>query len=172
MKKIVKSLAITVLILALGSSVFAQTSATATTTATILSALSITNTTPLDFGTIVTGTAGTVTISTAGARSSTGPVLHASNLGQAATFEVDGSANLTYSIAITPASLTITHTTLPANTMTVDNFQSSPAVAAGGQLDGTGQETIAVGGDLDVGTNQEPGTYENAADLTVTINYN
>jgi hypothetical protein len=172
MKKITKFLTLAVVMLAFTAATFGQVSATAVTSATIVSALTITNADPLDFGNIVTGTAGTVTMGPDGTRTSTGPVLNDTNVGTAATFDVAGTAELTYSIAISPASLLITHTTLPINTMTVDNFQSNPAEGDTGELDLAGEQTISVGGDLTVDAAQVPGTYQNAADLTVTINYN
>lgn len=172
MKKIAKFLTLGVVMLAFSAASFGQVSATALTSATIVSGLTITNSGALDFGTIVTGTAGTVTIGTDGTRATDGPVLNNTNNGRAATFDVSGTAELTYSIAISPESLLITHTTLPGNTMTVDNFQSNPAEGDTGELDLAGEQTISVGGDLTVDAAQVPGTYQNAADLTVTINYN
>jgi len=172
MKKIAKFLTLGVAMLAFSTATFGQVSATALTSATIVSGLTITNTGPLDFGTIVTGTAGTVTIAPDGTRTSTGTAVSTSNVGRAATFDVTGTAGLTYSIAISPASLTITHATLAGNTMTVNNFQSNPAAGNNGELDVNGEQTISVGGVLTVGAAQVPGNYTNTSELTVTINYN
>jgi hypothetical protein len=66
--------------------------------------------------------------------------------------------------------LTITHLTLPANTMTVTAFTSTPSGT--GTLSGAGAQTIDVGATLNVAASQVGGTYVSGTPFTVTVNYN
>lgn len=142
----------------------ASTSANAT--ARIVTPISISKTTDLNFGDVVaSGSVGTVVVSTAGARSSTG----GASLGNgtsvsAAAFTVGGQANATYSITL-PASATVTS---GANSMTVDTFTSNPSGT--GNLGAGGSQTLNVGGTLNVGASQATGSYTGTFSVTVTYN--
>ncbi|MBK8727439.1 MAG: DUF4402 domain-containing protein [Holophagaceae bacterium] len=168
-------------LLSLGPVAFSQASATASSNvgARILRGITLTNTAPLEFGQIVSDTvAQTVTVSTAGARSSTGP---AANLltgagpfaaaAQAAGFTATGSMGHT-SFAITlPASTTVTNGT---DTRTVDTFVSSVGLTstfAGGTFPtSAGTRNFTVGANLVLTGNETEGDYVGTFDVTVAYN--
>ena len=133
-------------------------------TATILAPISISSSGDMDFGTMVTtGTAGTVTVTPAGARSSTDVDL-LGGVPSAASFDVTGEGNANYSIAFSsPAMLSS-----GGDTMTVDTFNhdagATPSLPPGGS------ETFNVGATLHVGATQAAGTYSGT--FSVTVNYN
>lgn len=152
----------------------AQAVATASATATIVSPISISKTTDLNFGNVAVSTAagGIVTLdpSAAATRTAsggggvslpavTGPVA-------AALFAVTGQASFTYDITL-PVSATVVN---GANSMTVDNFTSS--LGATGALDGAGTQSFYVGADLTVAAAQAPGIYTTGTSFIVGVNYN
>jgi hypothetical protein len=147
-----------------------QKTATSATEATIITPIAITKTIDLNFGNVVSGTGtGTVTVVPAGTRSSAGDVtLPAATPGTitAATFNVTGLANATYSITL-PTTLNVVS---GANSMVVNGFTSNPTPT--GTLSASGAETVTVGATLNVGANQAAGTYTNASDLEITVAYN
>jgi hypothetical protein len=143
-------------------------SATATATVTINAAISMAKTVDMSFGTIgTTGTAGTVVLGTDGSRTCTNVDCLAGSPGAAASFNVTGDNNATYSITL-PGTAFLTG---PGPPMTANAFTSSPT--ATGTLSGAGAETLLVGATLAVGTVgvQTPGTYT-STDFTVTVDYN
>lgn len=148
----------------------AQESATATVTATIVAPISITKDVDMNFGNVAvqSSTGGTVVLSPAGVRTTTGGVTLPTTTGDvfAASFTVSGVDGYTYSITLPTAAVTITNTA--GNTMTVTDFTSSPAGT--GTLTG-GSETLNVGATLNVTAAQPPGTYVSATPFTVTVNY-
>jgi hypothetical protein len=152
----------------------AQSSATATATATIVTPIGITKTLGVDmsFGNVaVTGTAGTVTLSTAGARTAIDGVTLPSTSGtvSAASFDVSGTAGYTYTSTI-PETITLTRNS-GSETMTVTAINNS--VGPTGKLDETSaKQNIKVGGTLNVAASQVAGVYKNDSALTVTVNYN
>jgi hypothetical protein len=131
--------------------------------------LVMTATQALQFGAIAAPAAGTVTVDTAGIRTSTGGVVlitgstaTAAQISMStAPYTCDGRALVVVSVT-SPA--TLTHTTLGA-TMTVDNFVTNPA--AGGAFDSTIPMTI--GATLNVGASQAPGSYTGSFLVTVTF---
>ncbi|MHB0969424.1 MAG: DUF4402 domain-containing protein [Thermoanaerobaculia bacterium] len=147
---------------------FAQTSATASNvpaTATIVPGITIAQVTGLAFGDMLSPAgAGTVTVDTAGARTSAGVTL-AGGTFNAATFDITGGANKTFSITLPAAAVTLTS---GGNTMTVDTFASNPTPT--GTITGGGTATLAVGATLNVGAAQAQGTYNGVFDVTVAYN--
>ncbi len=141
-------------------------SATANSTVTILAPVTITKTADLVFGTVSAGTtAGTVVMSTAGARSVTGgAVLSSTATGNAAAFNLTGNANSTYAITL-PTSTTLAG---PGTSMTLNTFTSNPSTT--GTFNGSGSATLAVGGTLSIGANQTAGSYTGS--FSVTVDYN
>lgn len=131
--------------------------------------LVITPTQPLRFGLVAAPVAGTVTVDSAGTRSSTGGVI----------LIVGGSVNpATFSMTTTPYNCTgrplvIVTVASPAvlthagsgSTMTVDNFTTNPI--AGDAFDST--IPLSVGGTLNVGTLQTQGSYTGNILITVTF---
>jgi hypothetical protein len=152
--------------------VTAQSSATASASATIVTPITITKNVDMNFGNaaVQASTGGTVVLSPAGARLSTAgvtlPVL--SGTVSAADFTVNGQANYTYAITL-PTSATI-YDAGNAHNMVVNTFTSSPATT--GTLSATGSQTLTVGATLNIGAGQASGTYTTATDFTVTVNYN
>ncbi len=132
-------------------------------TITLLAPISISSSANLDFGTMVpTGTAGTVTVTPAGARSSVNVDL-LGGLPSAAAFDVTGEGANTYSITL-PSSATLTS---GGNTMTVDTYTDDAGATP--TLSG-GSDTFNVGATLNVGATQAEGTYSGT--FSVTVNYN
>ncbi len=135
----------------------------ANVTITIAAPISISAVGDMDFGTMVpTGTAGTVTVTPAGARSSVNVDL-LGGFPAAASFDVTGEGANTYSITL-PSSATLTS---GGNTMTVDTFTddagATPTLAGG-------SDAFNVGATLNVGATQVAGTYSGT--FAVTVNYN
>jgi hypothetical protein len=169
MKQITKFFAFVIIGLAFTVSSFAQVSATATATATIVSPIAITKTTDMNFGNVaVSSAAGTVVLAPDGTRTRTGGVTLPATVGTvtAAAFNVTGTAGYTYSIVITGAPLTVTS---GANTMTVTAFTSTPATP--GTL-AAGNNALTVGATLNVAGSQAAGVYVSGTPFTVTVNYN
>ncbi len=136
---------------------------TANVTITVAAAISISSSGDMDFGEIgPTGTAGTVTVTTAGARSSVNVDLFG-GVPAAASFDVTGDGANTYSITL-PSSATLSS---GGDTMTVDTFNhdagATPTLVGG-------SDTFNVGATLNVGATQASGTYSGT--FSVTVNYN
>jgi hypothetical protein len=169
MKKIKKLIVFGVLLMAFTSTAFSQVSATSNASATIVGPIGISNTQEMNFGNVaVSATGGTVVLTPAGARSTTGGVTLPATTGTVteAIFHVTGADGYSYAITLPSAALTITS---GGNTMTVDTFTSSPSGT--GSLSG-GSEDLSVGATLNVAGGQPAGTYTSATPFTVTVNYN
>lgn len=170
MKNRTNLIATAILLIASASTSFAQSTATATATAIIVSPISLTKNVDMNFGNVAVQTAagGTVVLATDGSRTKTGGVTLPNVAGSpaAASFTVDGQGAYTYAITLPSSALTITS---GLNTMTVDNFVSTPSVT--GQLV-AGTQTLNVGAILNVGAAQAAGTYVSATPFSVTVNYN
>ena len=171
-KKMKKLFAFGTLLFAFTAGTFAQVSEVAAASATIVSPISISNPVSMEFGNVAVSPTvpGTVVMDPAGVRTETGGVTLPAVTGtvRAASFDIGGTPGYAYSIAISPASATITS---GGNTMTIDTWTSNPDWATGGTLDGTGAQTVFVGGTLNVAAAQASGTYTNATAITVTVNY-
>ncbi|WP_295792303.1 DUF4402 domain-containing protein [Mucilaginibacter sp.] len=151
------------------SSSFAQVSANALITGTIVTPISISKTVDVNFGNIaISGAAGTVILAPSGVRTVTGGVTLPSVSGTltAASFTITGQGSYTYSITLPSSPLTISS---GANNMSVDKFTSS--TAATGTLS-SGTQTFHVGATLNIAGNQSAGTYFSATPFNVTVNYN
>lgn len=175
MKKVIKLFALITVMVAFSSATYAQVSETAAATAVIVSPITITLVTDLEFGNIASGTvAGTVVLSTAGVRTPTNVTLPATTgTVTAASFTVGGTPAYTYSITLPAGATTISDGL--GNTMTVDTWTSNPTPT--GTIGGGGTETLYVGATLNVGANQTSGIYRSdnaggSGDFTVTVNYN
>lgn len=169
MKTTIKILSVILVILGLSVTSFAQVSATANASGTIVTPIAISKTVDMDFGNIaVSATGGTVILAPAGTRTITGgvtlPVVQGTV--KAAEFTITGVIDYTYSITL-PSTSTIV--TSGVNTMTIDTFTSSPN-ATGTLTSGT--ETLKVGATLNVSALQPAGTYTSGTPFKVTVNYN
>ena len=170
MKNTTKFFALTIAFFALTISTFAQVSATATTSATVITPIAISKTVDMNFGNIAVSPtiAGTVVLGTGGTRTKTGGVTLPAVGGTvtAAAFSVTGLGTSTYSITL-PSTITLNGS--PSGTMTVNSFVSNPSGT--GALT-AGAQTVLVGGTLNVAAAQAAGVYSNTTDMTVTVNYN
>ncbi len=143
----------------------AQTSAGAS--ATVVAPIAIAKTGDLAFGAFTTGAAGeTVTINPAGVRSAVGALVMPGPV-SAATFNVTGSGNLSYSITL-PASIAVTTGAATASeTMLVTGFSSNPSGT--GTLT-AGAQALAVGATITTVAAQAPGLYTGT--FHVSVDYN
>lgn len=143
---------------------------TTTTTFAVLAkvdpVITLAKLTDLSFGDVFTSpTAGTVILTPAGVRSATGGVtLGSLSPSGAATFTVTGGASTTYAITL-PTSITLS---IPGDTLTVSPVTSTPSLT--GFLDASGNQTLAVGGTLNVAANQADGNYTGTFNVTVAYN--
>ncbi|HZH63790.1 MAG TPA: DUF4402 domain-containing protein [Flavisolibacter sp.] len=151
----------------------AQSTAYATTTAVLVTPISIAKTTDMHFGTVAaSGTAGTVVLNDLNGRTPTGGVSLPSGgiAPTSAVFTVTGQGNSGFSISIPSAAITLTN---GGATMTVDNFICDGGAAT--TLD-AGTKILKIGATLNVPANAVGGTYTNAlgnaSALFVTVNYN
>lgn len=138
---------------------------------TVVIPINIAKVTDLIFGSFAAGgTAGTVTISTSGARTKGGGVTLVGDDRGAAQFTVTGATGLNFGISLSGTTLTSgtdTMTFVPVSDLSGANTTSG-AVASGTLTGGT--QTLYVGGALAVAVNQPAGTY--TGQLTATVEYN
>jgi hypothetical protein len=174
MLKIYKSLSVAILLIGFTSQVNAQATAYASTTAVLVTPISIAKTTDMHFGTVAaSATPGAVELDYSDGRTATGgaslPV--GSTLQKTAVFTVTGEDASGFSISIPSSSIVLTGSV--SGTMTVDNFECDLGTAS--NLDG-GTKVLKVKGILNVPANTVAGTYtnnlQNASALFVTVNYN
>lgn len=157
--------------MAFATTLNAQSTASASASATIVTPISIAKNVDMNFGNIaVTATAGTVVLASDGTRTKTGGVTLPATVGTvtAASFLVSGQANYTYSITLPSAAVVLTSN---SNTMNATAFTSNIAATAGA-LSTTGSQTLNVGATLSVAASQPAGTYTTATPFDVTVNYN
>lgn len=129
--------------------------------------IAIENIQSLSFGSFVADNGGSVTVSATGNRNAGGSVVLIPSQGIAAQFTVSGEPNATYTIQL-PGN-DVVSLTGPGIDMFVNNFTSTPS-GVGGQLGAGGSQTLSVGGTLNVGSDQAPGSY--SGPFSVTVNYN
>ncbi|MFN7970842.1 MAG: DUF4402 domain-containing protein [Acidobacteriota bacterium] len=154
------------LVILLGSAAMASPTATSNASATIVNAISISNTAAMNFADVAPGASdGTVILSTTGGRTATGGVtLSSAASASAAAFTVTGDSGATYAITL-PSSITLSDGA--SHSMTVDTFVSNPDST--GTLTG-GSEALTVGATLHVTAAQATGSYSGQFDVTVAYN--
>ena len=145
-----------------------QATATASTTAILVTPISMTKTTDMHFGTLAASTSlGTATLDYAnGVAPGGGVSVIDATSATTAVFTVTGSGTESISVSVPAGSITLTS---GANTMTVDGFTCDAGTST--SLVG-GSKVLKVLGVLHVAAGQLAGTYANAAGLSVTVNYN
>ena len=125
---------------------------------------------PLDFGSVIAGASlGTVVISPAGARSSTGGVFLTGATFGAAGLDVQlcGAAGpKKFTVTLQTPSITISDGS--GGTMTVDTFTGNPTLGTSVTGSTSSSTRIWIGGTLHVAANQAPGLY--AGTFTVIVN--
>jgi spore coat protein U-like protein len=153
---------------------FAANSTTATASATVLTPINVSKSTDLNFGKFVASAAGTVTVSTSGARTFSGVTLMTGVTPTAASFSITGEPSATYTIDTTTG--TSTTLTSGANTMPLALYSdltggnATSGTVSSGTLSAGGAQTLYVGGQLTVGAGQAPGAYTGT--VAVAVNYN
>ena len=174
MKTIYLGLVSTILLAGISANAKAQATAYASTTAVLVTPISIAKTVDMHFGTVAaSGTPGTVILDYADGRTTTGGAsLPAGSVTQkTAVFTVTGEATSGFSISIPASAITLTGSV--SGTMTVDNFLCDAGAAT--TLSG-GTKVLKVKAILNVPANTVAGTYSNnlgnASALFVTVNYN
>lgn len=152
-------------------SAYAQFTASGTvnSSAVLVRTLSVSSTTPLDFGTFAPGaTPGTVVMSAAGSRSATGGVtLVTTSEGSASTVSLTGTPSTSYSVTL-PSSVLLTANTGNA-AMTLNAFTTT-LTGLQGSLSSAGLGSFGIGGTLAVSGSQAIATYTGT--FTVTLSYN
>lgn len=169
MKTISKLITGTIALLGFTTGSFAQVSATATATATIVAPIAITKTVDMNFGNVAASTlAGDVILLPDNSRTFTGgvrlPVVQGTIT--AASFTVSGEGTNTFAITLPTTDLVLSSGV--SNTLIVNTFTSTPSLT--GTL-AAGTQTVTVGATLHVGASQAPGVYT-SGNFTVTVNYN
>jgi hypothetical protein len=168
MKKIIMSLFTIVMVVGLSNNLNAQNTTTVLgdVSAIIITPITITNTNDLNFGAIVDGT-GTVTMSTAGVRTTDYQAFAGNQAGTvtAASFDIAGQGAYTYAITLPTDDVTLTES--GSGTMTVNSFVSNPS-GTGTLTAGAG--SVLVGATLNVVQGQETGVYDGSFDVTVAYN--
>jgi hypothetical protein len=170
MKKMSKLVASAIAIVSFAATANGQATATSSTTAVLVTPISIAKTVDMHFGTVAaSGTVGTVVLDYADGRTTTGGAsLPAGSTAQkTAVFVVTGEGTSSFSIAVPTAPITLTGSV--TGTMTVSDFAADLGAAS---TLVAGSKTVKVKATLNVGVGQAAGTYTNASGLFVTVNYN
>jgi hypothetical protein len=161
------------LLLIAGGKTTAQVSATASASANIINPIALVKTVDMQFGNVAVSAtiSGTAILDPSGARTSggAGGVTFPATTGivSPASFTVLGQPGYSYAITL-PANCVLTDGT--THTMLIDHFRSDPPIT--GVLDVTGTQILKVSATLNVAAGQEPGLYQNAGGVPVTVNYN
>lgn len=172
-----KLIVFAVAILGFSAVSFGQATATASSTAVLLTPISIQKTTDLNFGSIAaSATAGTVDLDYADGRTSTASVklLAGTATQKTAVFTVTGEAAQTFSITTNDVAAVLPMTGGSAGVgVTGITCQEGTASTIGGTAGGgSNTKVLHVKAQLIIPANAVAGTYSNTNGLTVTVNYN
>lgn len=170
MKNMNKVIASAIAVIGFATTSNAQATATASTTAVLVTPISIQKNVDMHFGTVAaSGTAGTVALDYADGRAAVGgtSLPAGSTLQKTAQFTVTGEGNSSFSIAIPTAPITLSDG--GSASMTVSDFAAEQGASS---LLVGGTKVVKVKATLNVGVAQTAGTYTNASGLFVTVNYN
>ncbi len=148
---------------------FAQNTDTGTATASagIISTISIAQAQDLNFGGIISGTAGSVVIAPVGTVTETGVTLVTGTATSQAIFNVRAAEDVLFSVTVPSTGLTITAT--GGDTMIVNAFKHDALTTTAGSGSGT-DVPVQVGATLTVGATQNDGLYSGTFDVTVDYN--
>lgn len=176
MKKLIIVISAIIIVAGTTTTVKAQPNkATANVLANIVSAISLSKTQELNFGTMTSPTSDVdVTLTTSNSISAdAAKILNFPNSYNNASFKVIGEKSYTYTITL-PANNTVTITKSSQNPMKVENFLALPASASGTGLNGTlnamGEDSFYVGATLQVLAGQPIGAYTGTFDVLVAYN--
>lgn len=155
----------------MSNAAFAQDTANATATAEVLDALTLNNSTGLDFGTMVVDGAGTVSLAADGTLDCAAADIVCSGTSAVAAFDVTGTANKAVTINLPTAAIDLNHPDLTAastgeHTIELDAFVSS---GTGNEitLDGSGDGSFTVGGSIEFDGSEVAGIYTGSFDVSV-----
>lgn len=143
----------------------------------VVSRLSFLNVESLEFGSFIVGTtAGTVTVSPAGVRTSTGGIILVGGLVQPARFAGRGRTNQTVVISLNANTTTLRRAggteTILLDQITIGSTPTAVLTTnprAFRITDPAGIFNFPIGGRLSVAANQTPGDYEGT--FSITLNY-
>ena len=116
----------------------------------------------MNFGDITVEDAGVATVNVAGAVSCTGG-LTCPGVSSAATWTVRGTNNQWVDI-LKPATVTLTHTASPLDTLTLNVVGQDTLQLASSGMDGT---DFSLGGNISIAASTRAGLYEGVIDVTV-----
>lgn len=169
-----KLLLFALVVLGFSAASFGQSTITASSSATLVTPLSISKTEDLNFGTLAaTGTAGTVDIDYLNDLTVSDGVEEIGGTPKTAVFTVTGAAGESFSVTIPSPSVELDMTGGGSTGVKVTGFaceEGSSATLSGST--GSGTKTLHVKARLIVPANAVAGTYTNASGLFVTVNYN
>jgi len=168
MKKL--SMAAMIAAVALSSGAFAQVQIDGQASVEIISTMSIVETTAMDFGQLVPGTAvDTVSMDSAGTVTTAGGPVGAQEFPgstpTAALFTITGQPSSTIAVTVVDGAADLSG---PGADIVFDSPVASSASVA---LDAAGSGTFTVGGDITIDPSQTAGTYTSATAYVVTIDY-
>jgi len=182
MKKLVLSFLTICVMVSFSNKVVSQTSDTENTDvgAVLITALGLTETAPMHFGSNVLTNAlgGTVLLpSNSTTREYTGGVATsaATPVATNAAYTVTGTGLETYAITL-PATTTVTHTSVASGVYTMDitlmkaRFNGAGADATTSTLAANGTDSFTLGGTLTVKADQVGGIYHGTFDVTIEYN--
>lgn len=140
-------------------------SASATASATIVQAITLSNTAALNFGSIAPSTAGgNVVVGTADTRTTCAGGNFCSGTVTSASFTVAGAPSYNYSITLPATAASLTG---PGTAMSVGSFAHSAGATPA--LNASGSASFKVGGTLAVGGGQTAGSYSGT--FSVSVDY-
>lgn len=171
MKNFTKLLALALVILGFSANSFGQGSATASSDASakILSPISISNTVPLNFGTIgPIAAVSTVTVATNNNRTGTAFLLSVAPAAVAGQFLISGTPNAAFSITLPSATTELKLTGQTSMTINSSDWVSDLGLAS--TIAGNGSRTLSIGATLNIGNMQAAGTYTGSYEVTVAYN--
>lgn len=134
-----------------------------TANASVITPLTLTESSTLEFGQLSSSAAsGTVVIDSADGRTVTGGATAEGGTFRSGAWAVSGEASTAYTITLPSSDVTLTS---GGNNMTVNTFTDDKSGSS--TTDGAGADTFKVGATLTVGINQASGTYTGTYDVTV-----
>jgi hypothetical protein len=167
-----KHLLILLVILTFSLRTYSQASVTAQAFAEVISALTATETSQLNFGKFspeVQG--GQVIVAPDGMRSTNGTVILSGGMVNSGIFYITGAPNASYSIQLPTGPIVLTHQN-STKTMMVNNWVTYPQAGTGTGVLVNGQQFVYLGATLNVGSmiDNPVGLYSGAFNLTFAYN--
>lgn len=172
-----KLLLLAIVVLGISAVSFGQSSITASTTATLVTPISITKGEDMNFGTVAaSNTAGTVELGyNNNVTGKNGASVIISTAAKTAIFNVTGAAGENISVSVPSSPITLSGTGLTAG-VTVGTFEAecgaTPKLSGNIGDAAAGTLEVKVKAVLSLPANAVAGVYSNTSGLSVTVNYN